>query len=53
MSPNAPMYVLQTGHEHLNVLLEAAFFILVGSCFYNCGPFYAIVSSPQYTVFGN
>ena len=50
------MVVLYESQSSINVLLEAhlgAFFIFVDSCCHNCGPLYAIVSSPQYTVFGN
>ena len=63
MNPNSPMYVLHTWHEHLGsfyclilclkLTRELLFFIFAGSCCHNCGPLYAKVSSPQYTVFGN
>ena len=63
MNPNSPMYVLHTRHEHLGsfyclilclkLTRELLFFIFAGSCCHNCGPLYAKVSSPQYTVFGN
>ena len=63
INPNPPMYVLHTRHEHLGsfhclifclkLTRELLFFIFAGSCCYNCGPLYAKVSSPQYTIFGN
>ena len=65
MIPNPPMYVFQTRHEHFGFFrslmfclkftreLLATFFIFTGSCCYNCGTLYAIISRPQYTVFGN
>ena len=63
MNPNPPMYVSHTRHEHLGsshclmlcskLTRELLFFIFASSCCHNCGPLYAKVSSPQYTVFGN
>ena len=63
MNPNPPTYVLHTLHEHLGsfhclffclkLTRELLFFIFAGICYHNCGPLYAKVSSPHYTVFGN
>ena len=63
MNSSPPMHVLQTRREHLGffhslmfclkLIRELLFFIFAGSCCHNCGLLYAIVSSPQYTVFGN
>ena len=60
---NPAIYVLHTRHEHLRsfhslifclkLTRELLFFIFPGSSCHNCGPLYAILSSPQYTVFGN
>ena len=62
MNPNRPMYVSHTWNEHLGFFhclilclklrRELLFFIFAGSCCHNCGPLYAKISSPQYTVFG-
>ena len=32
---------------------DVPFIVFVSSCCHNCGPLYAVVSSPQNTVFGN
>ena len=60
------MSLLQTGHEHLgylgsfhNVIFCSKltsvllFFIFAGSCCHDYGPLYTIISSPEYTAFGN
>ena len=60
------MSLLQTGHEHLgylgsfhNVIFCSKltrvplFFIFAGSCCHDYSPLYTIISSPQYTAFGN
>ena len=63
MNPNPSMHVLHTRNEHLGsfhclmfclkLTRELLFPIFAGSCCHNCGPLYAIDSSPQYTVVGN
>ena len=62
INPSPPMYFLYTQHEHLEffhslmfclkLTRDLFFFIFAGSSCHNCGPAYAIVSSPLHTVFG-